>query len=85
MPIWASFCPEYDLFSYVRYLGNLAIIGLIVFLGIQVIHPALKNPPVTAAIQVPPEVHQILKSSCYNCHSNETSLPLFDRVAPQRV
>jgi Haem-binding domain/Cytochrome P460 len=65
-----------------RLLGTLAVLGLIVFLGIQFVRPALVNPPVTAEIQVPPEVHQILKNSCYNCHSNETSLPWFDKVAP---
>ncbi len=65
-----------------RILGSLIALGLAVFLGIQFIRPALDNPPVTAEIQVPPEVHQILKNSCYNCHSNETSLPWFDHIAP---
>jgi len=65
-----------------RFLISLLAIGLVTFLGIQFIRPALDNPPVTAEIQVPPEVHQILKHSCYNCHSNETSLPWFDRITP---
>jgi hypothetical protein len=37
---------------------------------------------VTAEINAPPEVKRILKTSCYNCHSNETHLSWFDRVAP---
>lgn len=67
------------------YLGRLmriaAVLGL-GFLGIQFIRPALPNPPVTADLQVPPEVKQILKKSCYNCHSNETTLSWFDRPVP---
>jgi hypothetical protein len=27
-------------------------------------------------------VKQILRNSCYNCHSNETRLPWFDRIVP---
>ena len=42
----------------------------------------LENPPVTAEIQAPPAVRDILKHSCYNCHSNETDLEWFDKIAP---
>jgi len=65
-----------------RFLGKLILVGLVVFLGIQFIRPTLNNPPVTAEIQAPPEVRQILRNSCYNCHSNETKLPWFDQIAP---
>ncbi|WP_158749565.1 heme-binding domain-containing protein [Acidobacterium sp. S8] len=65
-----------------NFLGKLTIVAGVAFLGIQCIRPALDNPPVTAEIQAPPEVRQILRNSCYNCHSNETSLPWFDRIAP---
>jgi Haem-binding domain/Cytochrome P460 len=58
-----------------------AILG-IAFLGIQFVRPELKNPPVTADLQAPPQVKQILKTSCYNCHSNETRLSWFDEPAP---
>lgn len=57
--------------------------GLFVaFLAIQFIRPQLTNPPVTAELQTSPEVKEILKTSCYNCHSNETKLPWFDQIAP---
>ena len=36
----------------------------------------------TAELQAPPEVRQVLKNSCFNCHSNETKLPWFDKVVP---
>jgi hypothetical protein len=42
----------------------------------------VENPPVTAEIQAPPAVRDILKHSCYNCHSNETDLEWFDKIAP---
>ena len=51
-------------------------------LGMQLIRPPLPNPPVVAEIQAPPPVKQILRTSCYNCHSNETQLAWFDKIAP---
>lgn len=63
-------------------LVRTAVILGVVFIGIQFIRPELSNPPVTADLQAPPEVKQILKTSCYSCHSNETKLPWFDEVAP---
>jgi len=55
---------------------------LFIFLGLQFVRPRLTNPPVTADLQAPPEVKQILRNSCYSCHSNETRLPWFDQVVP---
>jgi hypothetical protein len=63
------------------FIGVAAVSG-VVFVGIQFIWPELTNPPVTADLQAPPEVLQILHTSCYNCHSNETRLPWFDRIVP---
>jgi len=60
----------------------LAITLTAVFLGLQWVRPELRNPPVTAELQAPPEVKQILRNSCYNCHSNETKLPWFDKIVP---
>jgi hypothetical protein len=51
-------------------------------LGVQFVRPTLTNPPVSAELQVPPEVKQVLQHSCYSCHSNETKLPWFDKVVP---
>ena len=58
-----------------------AVLGA-AFLLLQFIRPALTNPPVTADLQAPPEVKQILRTSCYNCHSNETRLSWFDWPVP---
>src|ERR1700744_3048857 len=62
-------------------IWTIVVLG-IVFVGIQFIRPPLTNPPVTADLQAPPEVKQILKTSCYSCHSNETQLLWFDQVVP---
>jgi hypothetical protein len=62
-------------------LWTVVVLG-VVFVGLQFIRPELTNPPVTAELQAPAEVKQVLKSSCYSCHSNETKLPWFDKVVP---
>ena len=68
--------------SWSRAIGwTVAALGL-VFAGLQFVRPELTNPPVTAELQAPPEVMQVLKHSCYSCHSNETKLPWFDEVVP---
>lgn len=66
-------------FRAVGWIGAPLCLG---FVGIQFIRPALTNPPVTAELQAPREVKEILRNSCYSCHSNETRLPWFDRVVP---
>ncbi len=66
-----------------RSVGRWLIpLSLLLFLALQLVRPELKDPPVTAELQAPPEVRQILRNSCYNCHSNETKLSWFDRVVP---
>jgi len=64
--IWASVCGA----------------GFIAFAAIQFIRPAISHPPVTADLAAPAEVKQILRNSCYDCHSNETRLTWFDEIAP---
>jgi hypothetical protein len=65
-----------------RVLLWVATVLGVVFVGLQFIRPELMNPPVTAELQAPEEVKQVLRNSCYNCHSNETKLPWFDKVVP---
>lgn len=55
---------------------------LVAVLGVQLVRPRLTHPPVTADLAAPPNVKQILKTSCYNCHSNETKLSWFDWPVP---
>src|SRR5713101_5926394 len=65
-----------------RVLLSAATALLVVFLGLQFVRPELRNPPVTADLQTPLEVKQILRNACYDCHSNETTLKWFDQVVP---
>jgi Haem-binding domain len=62
----------------------LRIIALlfVAFLTLQFIRPKLTNSPMGAELQAAPEVLQVLKTSCYNCHSNETQLSWFDKLVP---
>ncbi|MBS1852441.1 MAG: heme-binding domain-containing protein [Acidobacteria bacterium] len=65
-----------------RLLAKAVLLLAILFVGIQFVRPPLPHPPVTSEVDVPPEVKAILKSACYNCHSNETKLSWFDQPAP---
>jgi hypothetical protein len=56
--------------------------GLAALVGLQLIRPEISHPPVTADLVAPAEVKQILRNSCYDCHSNETRLAWFDDIVP---
>jgi Haem-binding domain/Cytochrome P460 len=60
-------------------VGGAAILGLA---AIQFIRPTISHPEVTADLEAPLEVKQILRNSCYDCHSNETRLLWFDKIVP---
>jgi hypothetical protein len=65
--------------KYVRY----ALIALVAFLVVAQLIPLNRdNPPVTAEIDAPKEVKDILKRSCYDCHSNQVVYPWYSYVAP---
>src|SRR5215217_7297297 len=59
-----------------------AIVVVLIFVGAQIISPDIQNPPVTSEIVVPTEVKQILERACYDCHSNESKVEWFDKIAP---
>jgi hypothetical protein len=57
--------------------------GMVVALaGAQFIRPELPRPPVTAELQTPVAVKDILRTSCFPCHSNELRLSWFDQIVP---
>ncbi len=62
----------------------LSIVGVlaVLFVILQFVGPRVTNPPVTADLVAPDDVKAVLKTSCYNCHSNETHLWWYDRIAP---
>jgi hypothetical protein len=65
-------------------LGVLVVLALIV---IQFIRPEKNNSgiytnDITTAYAVPAEVDQLLKVSCFDCHSNMTRYPWYAEVQP---
>ena len=68
-----------------RYRNVAALFAGLLFTGfvvLQVNSPKVENPPVTSEFHGPEEVTRILKRSCYDCHSNESNLRWYDKVAP---
>ena len=59
-----------------------------ILLLMQLIRIDKSSPPIDPSVDFepvvkPPEdVMEILKSACYNCHSNETRYPWYSNVAP---
>lgn len=58
----------------------------IVLVGFLIVAQAFRiqkdNPPVTADLNAPTPVKEIMKRSCYGCHSNETVWPWYSNIAP---
>ena len=62
-------------------IGGLVLLFVILQL---VPTPGAQNPPVEEEVVAPEEVLQILRQSCYNCHSHETAWPWYADVAPAK-
>ena len=66
-----------------------ALIGVaVVFIGIQFIQPAknkneqLSPTDITTIFRVPDTVQLLLKTSCYDCHSDNTYYPWYFNIQP---
>ncbi|MFO7894233.1 MAG: heme-binding domain-containing protein [Longimicrobiales bacterium] len=58
---------------------------VLLFLILQLVPAAAAdNPPVEEEVTAPTEVLQILRQSCYDCHSHETAWPWYASVAPSK-
>ena len=55
---------------------------LILFIVIQFVPVNINNPKVTQEINTPDDVKAVLKRACYDCHSNETKVPFYAKIAP---
>lgn len=68
-----------------KILKRLWPIAGILFVGIisiQFIQVPVQNDEVTHPINAPEEVTKIFRKACYDCHSNETKLSWYDKIAP---
>lgn len=63
-------------------LRIIIIVLIVVFIGIQFVPVSKTNPPVTGEIEAPENVRQVLRNSCYDCHSNEVKWPWYSNIAP---
>lgn len=67
---------------------TLALIIVLVFVIIQFFGVEKNNNPIASknAIEehysVPPKIQQLLKTSCYDCHSNNTTYPWYSNLQP---
>ncbi|MCU7693781.1 heme-binding domain-containing protein [Haoranjiania flava] len=69
-------------------MKKVLLVLLIIIIAIQFI-PSQKNiaagdspNSITKVYDVPPDVQQILKTSCNDCHSNNTQYPWYNRIQP---
>jgi cytochrome c2 len=58
------------------------VIAVFILICIQFTGPTVANPVVKGAFEGPKEVEQIFKRACYDCHSNESKLAWYDKIAP---
>ena len=73
-----------------KFCKNILLILLVTLVIIQFIHPQKNiSAPSTLFVNdigkqypVPDSVHQILQTSCYDCHSNNTSYPWYSKIQP---
>lgn len=65
-------------------IKNISIYTFGLFLLIQLIQVDISNTKTDTNLQIqaPKRVMDILKRACYDCHSNEVSLPWYSKVAP---
>ncbi len=71
-------------------LKKIIYVLLIILVVIQFIHPkknidtsaAAINNDISKAFPVPDNVQTILKTSCYDCHSNNTKYPWYSKIQP---
>jgi len=64
-------------------IAVILILTIIQFIRIDTTNPApTPEKDFINATQAPKEVANLLKTSCYDCHSNETKYPWYFNVAP---
>jgi hypothetical protein len=71
-----------------KFLKRFFLLLLVVFIFIQFFRPAknistdISANDITTKYAVPQDVQTILKTSCYDCHSNNTAYPWYNNIQP---
>ncbi len=69
-------------------LKKILLVLLIVFIAIQFIQPARNTngqvlpTDISKIVSVPENVQNILRTACYDCHSNHTNYPWYNYIQP---
>ncbi|MBK9327939.1 MAG: heme-binding domain-containing protein [Sphingobacteriales bacterium] len=69
-------------------LKKILLLLLLVLMGIQFIRPVrnesgqLLSTDITKTFNIPDSVLNVLKMSCYDCHSNNTNYPFYVNIEP---
>ena len=71
-----------------RHIKKVLLILLVVLVGIQFI-PTKRNQnqqvlesDISKTFTLPAEIQTIFKNSCYDCHSNNTNYPWYNKIQP---
>ena len=69
-----------------KNFGRNILVGIAAALIIAqlVPYPPAENPPVGEEVPAPAGVRAVLRTSCYDCHSNETVWPWYSGVIPAK-
>ena len=74
-----------------KIIKKILFIGLIIFLLMQLYQPARNESfeqditaNFTKVYNVPKNVEAIVRTSCYDCHSNNTNYPWYSNIQPVR-
>lgn len=69
-------------------IKKILLVLLIAFIAIQFVRPVRNTngqvlpTDISKAVSVPGNVHAILQTACYDCHSNNTTYPWYNYVQP---
>ncbi|HRP64129.1 MAG TPA: heme-binding domain-containing protein [Phycisphaerales bacterium] len=65
-----------------KLIIRVLLVAAVLFIAIQFVPVDRSNPPVTGTVDAPVPVMHVLRTSCFDCHSNETHWPWYSYVAP---
>jgi len=71
-----------------KYLKKIVIILVIAFVGIQFIpttynlSDTVSENDISKTFEVPSDVQILFETSCYDCHSNNTEYPWYNKIQP---
>jgi hypothetical protein len=69
-------------------IKKILLVLLVAFIAIQFVQPARNTSvhvlptDISKTISVPENVHAILQTACYDCHSNNTNYPWYNYTQP---